>query len=205
MSPLTIQCVVEGHGEVKAVPILLSRLIDTFCPGYRPDVQRPIRQPRSSIIKNGALEKWVEAAGRDVGFRGGILVLLDADDDLPCQIGPRLLARAQSASGGCPVSVIIANREYEAWIIASASALAGKAGFPDDFAAPIDCEAIRGAKAWLQQKRAGADQYEPTVHQATLTRLIDIPLARQNSPSFDKLCRDVERLCREVTARFGDT
>ena len=203
MSPLTIQCVVEGHGEVEALPILLSRLINALCPGRRPDVQRPNRQPRSSILKRGGLEKWVEAAARDVAFKGGILVLLDADSDRPCQLAPVLLARARSASCGCPVSVILANCEYEAWIIASADALAGKSGFSRNLSAPANCEAIRNAKGWLQEARAGANQYAPTVDQAALTRLIDIDLARNNSPSFDKLCRDVGHLCHEVSARFG--
>lgn len=205
MSRVEIQCIVEGEGEVDALPVLLSRLIIRSSLECWPVTPRPIRQPRDSIVKTGVLEKWVEVAACRVKFQGGILVLLDADDDLPCQLAPALLGRAQSASRGCPVSVVFANREYEAWLIASAAELAGKSGFHALVPPHPNCDEIRGAKQWLSRWRRLGDTYSPTLHQADLTRLINIDLARQNSPSFDKLCRDVERLCREVTARFGDT
>lgn len=142
---------------------------------------------------------------KPTGFRGGVLILLDADKDLPCDLAPKLLSRAKAAARDCPASVVLAKCEYEAWFLASANGLAGKFKLPANLTAPPNCEAIRDAKGWLDHAWAGADRYSPTLHQADLTRLINIDLARQNSPSFDKLCRDVERLCREVAARFGDT
>ena len=205
MSRISIQCIVEGDGEVAAIPILLARLMRQFCPDRLPVTPRPIRRPRNSIVKARQLEEWVEIAARRVEHRGGVLVLLDADQDLPCTLAPALLTRARAASRECPVSVVLANRNYEAWLIASAASLAGNSGFPLTVPPHPNCEEIRGGKAWLTGWWAGADYYSPTQHQADLTRLIDIPLARQNSPSFDKLCRDVERLCDEVAARFGDT
>lgn len=205
MNRVTVQCIVEGHGEVEAVPALLHRLVPQFCPDCFLVTLRPIFRHRSSVVQSGELERLVELAIGDVKLRGGILVLLDADDDLPCQQAPELLDRARVVARGCPVSVVLANREYEAWFIASAASLAGSSGFPAAVPPIANCEHIRGAKEWLSRWKPGADTYNPTHHQADLTRLIDIDLARQNSPSFDKLCRDVERLCQEVTTRFPDT
>jgi Domain of unknown function (DUF4276) len=204
MNRISIQCIVEGDGEVEALPILLPRLMRRFSPDRLPVTPRPIRRPRNSIVKAGQLEGWVEIAARKVELRGGVLVLLDADRDLPCTLAPTLLKRARTASRECPVSVVLANRNYEAWLIASAATLAGNSGFPLTVPPHPNCEEIRGGKAWLTQWWAGTDYYSPTQHQADLTRLMDIDLARQNSPSFDKLCRDVARLCQEVTDRFGD-
>lgn len=203
MNRVTIQCIVEGHGEVEAVPALLRRLILRFCPDGFPITPMGIRQPRCSIVKTGELERWVEVAARAVRLQGGILVLLDADDDLPCELAPALLDRARTAARNCPVSVVLAKREYEAWFIASASAIAGQMGLPTVAPPMKNCEQVRGTKEWLTRWRAGADIYSPTLHQTNFTRLIDIDLARQNSPSFDKLCRDVERLCQQVVTRFN--
>lgn len=203
MNRVTLQCIVEGHGEVEAVPALLHRLVPHLCRNSYLVTRSPIHRQRSTIVRVGELERWVEFAARDLRLQGGILVLLDADDDLPCQRAPELLERAQNASRGCPVSVVLANREYEAWLIASAAALAGKSGFPVVVPPHQKCDEIRGAKEWLSRWRAAGDPYSPTLHQAELTRLINIDLARDNSPSFNKLCRDVQSLCEAVTARFG--
>ncbi len=197
MTQVVIKCIVEGKGEVVALPALLHKLIGQFCPDCLLITPPPILKTRSSLPKTGGLEKWVEVAARNTHRKGGVLVLLDADDDLPCQLAPALLARAQSASQGCPVSVVIANREFESWFLASAASLAGKEGLSANLSAPPNFEEIGDAKGWFKRERAGAGGYRPTLHQAALTR--------RNSPSFNKLCRDVQRLCQEVTARFGAT
>jgi hypothetical protein len=40
--------------------------------------------------------------------------------------------------------------------------------------------------------------YKPATDQAALSAVFDMQIARKNSPSFDKLWRDVERLLTEV-------
>jgi hypothetical protein len=90
-----------------------------------------------------------------------------------------------------PVSVVLANREFEAWFIAAAESLAGQHGFRADLDAPADAERIRGAKEWLREHRADRRPYKPTVDQAPLASAFDLTLARSRSPSFGKFCRDV--------------
>lgn len=190
---VTIASVVEGEGEVRALPKLLHRIgKELSVPDLR--VLVPMRKPRGSLIATGGIERAVSAAAQRVSIAGGVLVLLDADDDCPAELGSALLARARKARPDVPISVVLANREFEAWFIAAADSLAGQHGFPDGLCAPADAEKIRGAKEWLREHRTDRRPYKPTVDQAPLASAFDLALARGRSPSFDKFCRDARLL-----------
>lgn len=191
--PVTIASIVEGEGEVKAVPKLLYRLAREFSvPDLR--VPEPMRVPRGRLVAAGQLERAVSAAAGRIDKAGGILVVLDADDDCPAQLGPALLARAQSARSDLAMAVVLANREFESWFLAAAVSLAGKHGFPEDLTPPGDPEGIRAAKEWLSRNRQSGRPYKPTADQALLTSVFDLKQARAHAPSFDKFCRDIEAL-----------
>jgi uncharacterized protein DUF4276 len=190
---VTIACVVEGEGEQAALPKVLFRIAhESSIWGLHVPV--PKRVPRSRLLAPGGIEGEVGEAAYRVTSAGGVLVLIDADDDRPGCRGPELLARAQSARSGMPISVVLANREFEAWYLAAAPSLAGSFGFPDDLTAPADPESIRGAKEWLSRQRAPGPRYKPTVDQAPLASAFDMKQARDGAPSFDKFCREVESL-----------
>ena len=189
-SPVTIASVVEGHGEVRAVPKLLYRIaaelgVHLLTP------KPPLRIPRSKLIAPQGIEDAVNAKASEVARAGGILVLTDADDDCPADLGPQLLQRARAARPDKRVAVVLANREFEAWFLAAAPSLAGQHGFTDPFPTPADPEARRGCKEALTKARAHGFPYKETVDQAALTAAFDLKMARENSPSFDKLYRDV--------------
>jgi hypothetical protein len=193
VEPVTIACVVEGHGEVPGLPKLLHRIArENSIWDLR--VPTPYRKPRGSLVAVGGIERAVDAQARRVDARGGVLVLLDADDDCPAVLGPSLLARAQAARSDKLVSVILPNREFESWFLAAAASLSGRCGLPDDLAAPANPERIRDAKGWLTKRRTDGLSYQPTVDQATLGSAFDLIQARKAAPSFDKFCRDVEKL-----------
>jgi hypothetical protein len=44
-----------------------------------------------------------------------VLILLDADEDLPCQVGPKLLKIARAVDTRVDVACVLANPEYETW------------------------------------------------------------------------------------------
>ncbi len=81
-----IASIVEGKGEVDAVPILLRRIAERVAPSSAVQVPRPIRVKRQQILKAGELERAVEIAARRTGVDGAILILLDADEDCPAHI-----------------------------------------------------------------------------------------------------------------------
>lgn len=193
---IEIACVVEGDGDVLAVPVLLRRLAVPV----EVQVHRPLRMPRNRLDKPGHLERFCELAARQTARRGAVLVLFDSDDDCPRDLAPRLLLRVQTAIGETPCAVVFAHREFEAWFLAAIRSLLGKRGLPHGLQVPSDPEAVRGAKEWLAARRQGVRAYSPKLDQPAFASLIDLEQAR-SAPSFDKLCRELDRLLALLTDR----
>ena len=89
---------------------------------------------------------------------------------------------------------VLAKTEYEAWFLAAAGSLAGQRGLDEILEPPDNPEAIRGAKGWLNARMPRGRGYRETIDQTAFTATFDMAAARQSSPSFDKLWRDVESL-----------
>jgi hypothetical protein len=192
-APPTIASIVEGDGEVSALPKLLHRIAaELGVPNLL--APTPMRIPRGKITIVGGIERAVAAGALRVSGKGGVLVLLDADDDCPAESGPLLLVRATAARPDKKVSVVLANREFEAWFLAAAPSLAGQFGFPADFARPRTPETPRDCKGLLTKARPKGQPYKETVDQAPLTSVFDLKMAREHSDSFDKFYREVSRL-----------
>lgn len=185
--------IVEGHGEVKAVPLLLRRFAETFSSTGYIDVGQPIRRPRYSLVRPGWLERDVEVAARNAGQGGGVLILIDSEGEPPCRLGPELLERARGVRPGLPISVVLAHQEYEAWFLAAASSLRGQRGLPHDLESPSNPEGIRDAKGWLRDRLPRGSTYSETLDQPALTATFDLQLAR-SAGSFDKCFRELQRL-----------
>ena len=96
----------------------------------------------------------------------------------------------------CPVAIVFAHREYEAWFLASMETIARGSGnsFGPDLVYEGDVETRRGVKEWLTHQMPPRQIYKPTLHQAGFTALIDIELAQQRSRSFRRLCHAVEEI-----------
>jgi hypothetical protein len=163
-------------------------------------LHRPIRRPKDQLKKQHLLVAAVESASRMLTGAGAVLILLDADDDCPAELGPQLLGWAQAAHSDLLVAVVVANREYEAWFLAAAESLRGHRGLPPDLMSPSDPESVSGAKEWISSHMPRGEPYGLTSHQASFSAMIDLELARQRAPSFDKLCRDVRRLVEAMRA-----
>ncbi|MXZ72229.1 MAG: DUF4276 family protein [Acidobacteria bacterium] len=185
--------IVEGHGEVEAVPILLRRIAEQVAPALSLRLPRPIRVNRQRVLTAGELERAVEFAARQGQTGGGVLVLLDANGDCPAELGPQLLRRATEARGDRAIRVVLAASEYEAWFLAAAGSIAGRHGVHPGTVRPKHPESIRDAKGWLSKQMPTGQRYRQTLHQPAFTAIFDLEAAR-TAPSFDKLWRDVSAL-----------
>lgn len=195
---LDLACIVEGDGDVEAVPIAIRRIVQEIAPGLALKIH-PLRVPRTKLVKLEELERSVELAARRAGRSGAIVVVLDSDDDCPATLGPELLGRARRTRSDLPISVVLAKREFEAWFLASAKSLRGLRGLADDLEPPPDPEAIRGAKEWLSARMPEGRSYVETLDQSALTASMDLLQAREAS-SFDKLFRDLVAIVEQLTA-----
>ncbi len=185
-------CIVEGQGEVAAIPSLCARIL-LYLGAERwivdPD---PIRQPRSRLVDEKARsprrpcnEDGIRRAIAMARARpaDAVLVLCDADADCAAIWGPDAQKHLVTPVRG---AAVMAQREYEAWLLAS---------YTDEQRAAAkvrDPELIRDAKGELRKLIPG---YLPTVHQLAVTRKLDISRVRARSDSFDKLVRALGGLC----------
>jgi hypothetical protein len=188
-----IATVVEGEGEVKALPILLRRLAHDLG-HWTVRFPKPHRHHRGKLLGPGGLERVIDQVALLNPHAAGILVLLDADDDCPATLAPSLLTRARAARPDRRISVVLANREFEAWFLAAAPSLAGIRGLPGDLKAHPDPESPRDCKGWLTHQRTDGHSYRPAADQSAVANAFDLAAARQHSPSFDKFCRDLANL-----------
>lgn len=115
MSRLKVATIVEGHGEVSSVPILLERLWYELIGGeYIEVVRPPIRQPRDKLAKNkdDALVDAVNLAAAKLGATDDthaiILVLIDTNSDQACKLAPQMLEWAQYGRRDKDVACVLA-------------------------------------------------------------------------------------------------
>lgn len=192
---MNIQPVVEGHGEVPAVRVLLQRLI-AEAQAWEVDVGPPIRRKRSDFATEQGVARAVNLAKRQVNC-GGILLLFDSDDDCPKEFGPRVQAWATTASGAMPCAVCMAHREYEAWFLATADSLQGHKAMRADAAPHPNPESPRDAKGELERRMAVND-YKETAHQAAFSAGMCLADAFKRCRSFRKLVTSFGRLMNHM-------
>lgn len=184
-----IQPIVEGHGEVTAVPLLIRRIVAIYAPEAYAHVAKPIRVKRDALVQAEGIESAIELAARQTGPADGVLVLLDADKDCPIE-----LARTPDRA----VRVVVAKCEFEAWFLAAAQSLSGRSGLPQSLDPAADPEAVRDAKGWLSARMERGQSYKPTVDQVALAQAIDLELARDGARSFRKFVKDVLELAQHT-------
>ncbi len=191
--------IVEGHGDAMAVPLLLRRLLQEQHEFYYAIVGQAMRGRRSQLVDPEELKRWITLAWRKNKDCGGIFVVFDADDADAKSLGPHLLAHARIVSNGLPVYVVLAVREYEAWLLASIDSLKGKGTIVEAPALPAGGpESVRDAKGWVERNLAEDRPYAETVDQERLTALLDFRLAYAGSESFRRLFADVADLVRQM-------
>ncbi len=187
---MNVVCIVEGHGEVGALPVLVRRVAQDL--GVFVQVLPAIRQPKSKLLRSDDLKRAVQLAAKRAGALDAILVLLDADDDCPATLAPRLLATVRAERPDRRIAVVLAEREFEAWFLAAADSLVGPKGLSDGTEPPTDPERVRDAKGWLSQ--AMGCRYSEVLDQPRFAARFDMAAARSRCASFDKLWRELVEL-----------
>ncbi len=202
---LYIVPVVEGQTEQGCIERLLHRVWhELLGQPERLQVVEPFRGHRDELVHpNGlvltetvsrALVKLLSKSRKDSRARPLILILLDAEDDCPKALAPRLLEVARKAvPARVPVSCVLAKKMLENWIVAGASTLAGVNGLPDTLPARDQFEERSGA-AWREAQLRSQDKarkYSKTVDAEVFVRAMALQECRNNAPSFDKLFREL--------------
>jgi hypothetical protein len=193
---IRVASVVAGHGEVASVPILLRRIGSELLDDVWLEPLRPIRKPqqRLSSNKDDTLTKALKLAhlkltlGQPSNSEILILVLIDAEEELACVVGPRLVEVANASGIDCRIICIVANVEFETWFVASSESLSDYLKL--DINIPDNPEADGCGKRWISD-RFRANHYSESVDQPRLTSKMDLTKCDARSPSFKKLLREL--------------
>ncbi|MDP9124990.1 MAG: DUF4276 family protein [Pseudomonadota bacterium] len=176
-----------------ALPVMLRRFAER-CGVYDLQIPQPIRVARDRFLnRDKEFEPKVALAGLKAGTDGLVLIVLDVDDDCPVTLARDVSTKAGPWLRGASCSVVLANREYESWLIAVAPSLAAKRGLPDLVDQPNNSESIRDAKGWLSERMVNhsGNAYRPVVDRAPLSAVVDLDAALANSRSLRKLAKCV--------------
>ncbi len=158
------------------------------------DIGKPIRVPRHQVVRQGQLEKHVENVGALRPGTRAVMLIIDADDDCPKDLGPQLLERAQRAAGGRLVcSVVLPMRELESWFLATVESLKGRHAIREDVVPPADPENIRDAKGWLTSVMEGRS-YVEVDDQPAFAAMFDLQRAHEQCRSFRKFSKDFHEI-----------
>jgi hypothetical protein len=184
---MKIQPIVEGDGEVTAIPELLRR----FChaaQSYALGVNPPIRRKRSDLVTEMGIRKAVRLALKRPHC-AAILIIFDSDDDCPKDVAPRVQSWAASEATAVPCFVVMPVCEYEAWFLATVESLRGVRGILVDAISDTAPESRRGAAEEVRKRMAPNRRYSKPVDQPALTARFDMAVAYQRCRSFRRMVR----------------
>lgn len=185
-----LHAVVEGHGDVEALPCLLGRVLGHLGRRGWSVNKTASRLPRTQLVDAtvpSPLRPPLQTGiARSIGVAlaaraTAVVIVVDADDDCPRAFGPEARSRIEHR---LPAAAVMAVCEFETWLLLSFSAV-------DLRRAGVRNPTRRDAKSELRKLVPG---YAPTIHQLDLARQVDIERLRRASDSFDKLVRDVDRM-----------
>ncbi len=164
--------IVEGHGDVAALPVLLRRM------GPSLNIKRPVRFPKSRLLIDDHLRRAVEIAASNITARGAVLLVMDADESCAATLGPELEAKLNSIAPKHTSRVVLPVREFEAWIVGGD--LSYEVGDP---------ESCGDLKRRIRQHRG---VYGESVDQPRLISSVDLTILEQRSRSFRRLRKVVD-------------
>lgn len=186
-----VAAIVEGDGEVAALPVLLRRIALWRTPNSDVRVLPPIRVYKDRFLNRpDEFSRHLKLAAAKAGDDGWVLILLDADDDCPATKGSHITALARGVVPYRRLAVVLANREYEAWFIAAAESLHQTRTFSwSALDADTEAERPRNAKGWMRE-RMTSGAYRETTDQPAFSAKFDLQQAFDRSRSFRKLCSE---------------
>ncbi|MBN1349976.1 DUF4276 family protein [candidate division KSB1 bacterium] len=183
---------VEGPGDIAAVPNLLYKILH-WKQLWTWQVARP-KQVRGLGALKKRLSDFLKYAEKDAE-EGGILILCDLDDDCPKNAAYDLALQIEALALSCPVAIVFAHREYEAWFLASIARIAEQHNlFQSNIRFQGDVEEIRDPKGWLTKQMPVGRIYKETIHQDIFTSSLDLEETLRKSRSFRRLCHSIEGL-----------
>lgn len=181
-SALHIGLVIEGVGDLRALPELLRRHMHSRG-DYRDLLGKPVPlHGGGNASKASGIEGYVAPAASRPGCRG-VLVVLDSDGKCIKEMAEELISRLQDVSHK-PFRLALAERDFEDWLYCSAETL-GLSGLEFD-------PGKRGLGEIRRALKPGT--YTKPVHQPRFASRLSLDVARPRSESLDRAIERFEEL-----------
>ena len=182
-----LQLIVEGDGDMKAVPVLVRRILEHH------NIFDIV--PSSDVHKRGDIPKvkrrfsdYFQAATLE---NNPVLCVLDFDCEKCFDVEAEesaFCSLAGSIRPGYPFAACFIVKEFESLFLWDRVTV--RKVLPNrqaKYIFPADPETIRGAKEELSRGQASGWSYKPTVHQAKIAGQINLDLLKEKSPSYRRL------------------
>lgn len=176
--PVVFATIVEGYGDVQAIPALISKAGLLFGESFY--APKPIRVGEwKKFRRPGEMERYIELALSRQPDR--VLAILDLDDGCAVDEAQEFYDRALIVRGerGTAIDICFCVKEYEAWFLCCADHLFSTDSNLFDVSTG---EEIRGAKERVSALMDG--HYKETTHQLQFTRQIPFDILFGRSRSF---------------------
>ena len=190
---MIIQSIVEGPGDINAVPVLIRRICYELGCCLHAQVAAPMKVPRSKMVQEDHLKRYLRIAGSQAGCKL-ILVFMDEDDDCAKELSQLISPWIESEALKAQCELIVIPREYECWFIAALESLRGVRGISETATSHKCPEKVRNPKAILTRWMHGSAAYHETADQAALTQKIDLVTLRANCQAFSRLVSKIESI-----------
>lgn len=190
--------IVEGEGDMKAVPELVRRI--AIAKGhYALVVCTPQRRGDLPKVLQRFNDFYTTALLEDCP----VLWVLDYDCeqcvDQSADI-QKLQDRAFAMAPGKACAFAFMVQEFESLFLAGHETTRRVfSDIPPSVVFPADAEAVRDAKGWLSEARPKGSAYKPTQHQSKLASQVDLDRLRLRSPSYVRFEAAVEGLLSSQT------
>lgn len=184
---MKIQLIVEGDGDLTAVPVLVRRILHSKNI-FDVDIAQPVHR-RGDIPKvRGRFRDFFEVAA----IQGHpVLCVLDFDCDDCVDVETtenEFRALARELRPDYPFEACFIVKEFESIFLFDENCVRNVLpAVRPEYVFPLAPETIRDAKGELSTALPKGWSYKPTVHQAKLSANVNLELLLEASPSFQRL------------------
>ncbi|OWV78026.1 hypothetical protein ATY77_29610 [Rhizobium sp. R634] len=192
---LYVYPIVEGHGDERALPVLIRKLLNERFGIYEVDVAKAYRLPKGKMKR---AEEWpgilalarerLQASRQNHDDKALILVVCDADEECPVEL-KELIEKHMGAEDAFVKHAFVAPQpEYETWFLAAADSFANHADCVQPIPPIGNLLQIRDAKGYFERNILKQGRfYSETVDQPKFSALVSFALQPENG------CRSLKR------------
>ncbi|NTE34862.1 DUF4276 family protein [Agrobacterium tumefaciens] len=204
---LYIYPIVEGHGDERALPVLLRNILNSRFLFYDFKILHPYRLPKGKMKLEAEwggvislVNDRLSAECLDEDDRGLILVVCDADDDCLVSLKTQIDGFVNTTGHEHNFSFVAAHREYESWFLAAAESFSGHNDCAQSVVSVQNILQISDAKGYFERNILKDGRfYSETVDQPKFSAVIDFTLMPENNNRSLKRLLDILQSAVEET------